>query len=77
MTHALAGPLDDTGKTADHWYISTVAFTCVIHLVTLKLILETINLNIYYLCMFAICIISYYVIVLVLNANSVAIAMQP
>lgn len=77
MTHALAGPVDSTGKTSDHWYISSIAFTCVIHLVTLKLILETINLNIIYLAMVAICLISYYAIVLFLNANDIAITMQP
>lgn len=77
MTHALAGPLDDSGKTTDHWYISSVAFTCVIHLVTLKLILETINLNLIYIFVVFICMISYYVIVLVLNENTVAISMQP
>lgn len=44
----LNGPIDGSGKTADHWYISSVAFTCIIHLVTMKLVLETININTIY-----------------------------
>ena len=43
------GSNDYTGVTFDHWYKSSMLFSCIIHLVTLKLVLETINVNIIYL----------------------------
>lgn len=72
MCKSLEGPIDLSGKTTDHWYISSVAFTCVIHLVTWKLILETINLNFIYIIVVMISLISYWVIVLCLNTNAIA-----
>ena len=45
---SLSEAIDGSGKTPDHWYISTVAFSCVIHLVTWILIIETINVNLIY-----------------------------
>ena len=44
----LRGPIDGTGKTPDHWYITSVGFSSVIHLVLLKLIIETITINLIY-----------------------------
>lgn len=77
MCKSLEGPIDPSGKTTDHWYISSVAFTCVIYLVTWKLILETINLNSIYIIVVIISLISYWVIVLLLNTNGIARVMQP
>ena len=45
---ALKGAVDQSGKTVEHWYISSVVFSCIIHLVLLKLVIETITINIIY-----------------------------
>ena len=44
-TYGFRGGIDDSGKTEDMWFISTIAFSSIIHLVTLKLVIELNFLN--------------------------------
>lgn len=48
-SNSLTGMMDESGKTLDHWYISSVVFSCLIHIVLLKLIIEAINANMIYI----------------------------
>ena len=35
--------VDSSGLTKDHWFFSTIAFTCAIHIVTYKIFIDTMN----------------------------------
>ena len=48
-SNSLTGIMDSSGKTLDHWYISSVVFSVLIHIVLLKLIIEAINANMIYI----------------------------
>lgn len=41
----LSGPAHQSGLSNEHWYVSTVSFTCCVFMVTLKLFLETVYWN--------------------------------
>jgi len=38
--YGLSGATDSTGMTNPHWWTSTIAFTVIIHIVALKLLME-------------------------------------
>jgi magnesium-transporting ATPase (P-type) len=44
-TYGFRGIIESNGRTDGLWYASTTAFTCVIHLVTGKLVIELLFLN--------------------------------
>lgn len=44
-TLGFSGAVDGSGRTEQMWFVSTIAFSCIIHLVTLKLAVEVIYMN--------------------------------
>jgi magnesium-transporting ATPase (P-type) len=57
-------PLGD-GRTSEHWYSSTIAFTMIVHLVTMKLFIESIFWNWLSLLMAGISLVIYYLILVI------------
>lgn len=41
----MAGPIDLTGKTYQHWFTTTVGFTLIIHIIVFKLFIESVFWN--------------------------------
>jgi hypothetical protein len=63
----------DTGL----WWVSTLSFTLIIHVVTMKLFLESVFWNKVNLTVGAISVTLYYVVVIVLNTEPFAVTFQP
>ena len=38
----LKGPINSSGRVYEHWYVSSVSFSCCVMTVTLKLFIETV-----------------------------------
>lgn len=65
------------GKTDGLWFASTAAFSCIIHLVTLKLLVELVFLNWIVLLAGAISLAFYWLFVIVFNTHTISIYFQP
>ena len=70
-------PVGIEGKDTGLWWQSTVSFTMVIHVVTVKLFLESIFWSKVNLTAGCLSLLFYYLTVIVLNSGSVAITFQP
>lgn len=77
VTYGFSGAVDNSGKTEDMWFISTVAFSCIIHLVTGKLAIELIFLNWVVLVAGIVSVVFYWLFVIVFNTSPIAQAFQP
>jgi len=73
----LSGPLDQDGLTNTHWFISSVAFTCIIHIIVLKLFLESVFWNYLSTLTGIACLLMYYGCVIGLNTVFVSQIIQP
>ena len=76
-TYGLSGPIDFEGKTYSHWFISMTAFTCVIHIIMLKLFLETVYWNWISTGTGIFCLSFYYFCLFFLNYPTLSIIVQP
>jgi len=59
------------------WYISTISFTLIIHVVTYKVFVESVFWNKISITVGIISILFYYVSILSLNSQSLALVFQP
>ena len=73
----LADPVEDDGKNHGLWWTSTLSFTLIIHIVTLKLYLESAYWTKVSLLAGFCSVLFYYLTVIVLNAPKVASVFQP
>mmetsp|Transcript_11443 Transcript_11443/g.10104 ORF Transcript_11443/g.10104 Transcript_11443/m.10104 type:complete len:263 (+) Transcript_11443:357-1145(+) len=71
------GAINDDGRTDDLWFASTAAFSCIIHLVTLKLVVELIFLNWVVIVAGAVSLAFYWLFVIVFNTHAISSAFQP
>lgn len=69
--------IDESGRTFTHWFKSSVAFSLVIHVIVFKIMIETVNWNWVSVLFGAICFVSYYAMVFVMNMDMVAPLIQP
>lgn len=74
---ALYKGVDESGQVAGLWYVSTISFTLVIHIVTFKLYLESVFWNKISVFTGIACIGFYYASLIALNMSFVAKAAQP
>jgi phospholipid-translocating P-type ATPase (flippase) len=65
------------GDTLGHWYLSTISFSCVVHIVTIKLLLISNFWNILNLLSAAVSVAFYYFCVLVLASPDLSLKLQP
>lgn len=68
---------EEEGKLNGLWWISTVSFTLVIHLITFKLLLESLHWNLLNLGFAGFSILFYHCSVIVLSTDSMANIFQP
>jgi phospholipid-translocating P-type ATPase (flippase) len=76
-SYGFSGVIDNEGKTEDMWFASTIAFSCIIHLVTLKLAIELNFLNWIALVAGIGSVFFYWSFVLVLNTSVFSQWFQP
>ena len=74
---AFDGLVSYDGKDTGLWWVSTLSFTLVMHIVTYKLLLESIYMNNIILLTAVLSILGYYASVLVLNFDKVSQIFQP
>jgi len=86
-------PTDSSGQMKSHWWVSTISFTLIMHLITYKLLLQTSFWHVYgvYLFLFwssssynntyrasaFVALIFYYITVLIMSVDSIAKLIQP
>mmetsp|Transcript_20740 Transcript_20740/g.3354 ORF Transcript_20740/g.3354 Transcript_20740/m.3354 type:complete len:90 (+) Transcript_20740:427-696(+) len=68
----LDGPINETGMDIGLWVISTISFTLVIHIITLKLYIESDFLNIFNVTAGIFSVVLYYCTLLVLSEERMA-----
>ena len=68
---------DSDGRTESLWYVSSTAFTCIVHLVTLKLLIELLFLNWIAIVAGVGSVLFYWIWALILNISFVAQLVQP
>jgi magnesium-transporting ATPase (P-type) len=71
------GAITSDGRTDGLWFASTSAFSCIIHLVTLKLMVELIFLNWIVILAGAVSVAFYWLFVIVFNTHAISIYFQP
>lgn len=68
-------PLSD-GRTSEHWYRSTIAFTMIVHLVTMKLFIESIFWNWLSILMAGVSLLIYYLILVIGSSTAFSYTFQ-
>jgi magnesium-transporting ATPase (P-type) len=76
-SYGFRGVIDNSGKTEDLWFASTIAFSCIIHLVTGKLAIELIFLNWIVIIAGIGSVVFYWLFVIVFNTAPFSQAFQP
>ena len=76
-TYGLKGIISSDGKTLGLWFASTTAFSWIIHLVTLKLVIELLFLNWIVLVAGGVSLVLYWAFVIVFNTHPFALFFQP
>lgn len=76
-SYGFRGIIDDDGKTEDMWFASTIAFSCIIHLVTFKLAIELIFMNWIVIVAGTISVLFYWLFVIVFNTSFFSQIFQP
>lgn len=76
-SYGFRGVIGFSGKTEDMWFSSTIAFSCIIHLVTYKLALELIFLNWIVIVAGIGSVVFYWLFVIIFNTSAIAQAFQP
>ena len=73
----LRGAIDSTGMTQSHWFVSGVAFCLIMHIIVLKLFIETVYWNGVGVLTNIGCLLFYYLCVILGNINFIAETFQP
>jgi len=73
----LSGVNTSSGIVQNHWWISTVSFTLIMHIVTIKLFVETIFWNWYNTTISIASLVVYYISLIILCTNGLAKLVQP
>ena len=63
----MQGSIDSSGLTYTHWFTSSLAFSIIIHIIMIKLFLESVYWNWISTCTGIICLAIYYASVILLN----------
>ena len=69
--------MDETGLTQQHWFVSSVGFTMIIHIIVLKLFLESGYWNWLSAITGVVSLAVYWACVIFLNTDFVALLIQP
>lgn len=75
--YGLNGPVDSGGKPLEHWVISTVSFSIILHVVTYKLYVETYFWSKLTMILSTISIVFYYFVVIIGSVPAMANMIQP
>jgi phospholipid-transporting ATPase len=75
--YGMYGPTDSSGRTNEHWVVSTVSFTIILHVVTYKLFVDTYFWGKINIIMAAVSILIYYIVVILGSIPLVANLIQP
>lgn len=75
--YGLSGPTQESGITNNHWWISSIAFTVIIHIIVIKLFMETHFWNWYSAITGIACLLLYYATVLLLSTQFISNMIQP
>eukprot|EP01016_Furgasonia_blochmanni_P016772 TRINITY_DN19790_c0_g1_i2.p1 TRINITY_DN19790_c0_g1~~TRINITY_DN19790_c0_g1_i2.p1 ORF type:complete len:255 (-),score=31.81 TRINITY_DN19790_c0_g1_i2:194-889(-) len=73
----MTGVNDGTGLVKGHWWVSTMSFCLIMHVITVKLLLETQFWNKLNIFIIVTSLLFYYICIALLCANSVAVMLQP
>jgi hypothetical protein len=65
--------VDSTGQDSGLWWVSTLSFTLIIHVVTIKLFIESVFWNKVNVSIGIISVVLYYTVVVVMNTEVFAI----
>jgi len=76
-TFGFRGIIDSSGKNEDLWFASTIAFSCIIHLVTVKLAIELNFLNWIAMVAGIFSVVFYWLVAFILNTSFVSQMVQP
>lgn len=71
------GPVDNTGMTYPHWFVSGVAFCIIIQIVTYKLLIDSTFWHWIALFVGIFCVILYYATVILGNTDTLSVVFQP
>lgn len=72
-----SGVINNEGLVAYHWYVSTLSFCLIIHVITIKLFLETMFWNVVNIALGIISLILFYLIIAFLSMNTISKWLQP
>ena len=61
----------------DHWFVTTTAFTVILHIVIYKLYIETVYWNLVSLCAVLVSFLLYYLMLIGFSTNGISIVFQP
>lgn len=73
----LPGVSDSSGIVNDHWYLTTISFSLIMNIITIKLFNETLFWTKYNLIVGAASIVFYYFSIIILNIPGIARILQP
>ena len=76
-TMGFRGAIDSSGRTEEMWFASTIAFSCILHLVTFKLLIETIFLNWIVAAAAVFSLVLYWFMTICMNTDILAPLIQP
>lgn len=76
-SYGFRGVIDSSGKTEDLWFASTIAFSCIIHLVTYKLAIELLFFNWIVIAAGLGSVVFYWLFVIVFNTSAISQVFQP
>ena len=77
VEYSFTGSVSSSGRTEEHWFKSTTAFTVIIHIIIYKLFLETVYWNTLSITTCLLCFLLYYFILVLGNFNPFANYFQP
>jgi len=74
--YGMYGPIDSSGRTTDHWVVSSISFSIILHVVTYKLFVDTYFWARINILMAVITILIYYFVVILGSIPSLANLIQ-
>ena len=75
--YGLKGPTDSSGMTIEHWAVSTVSFSIILHVVTYKLFVDTYFWGKLNLLLTGFSVLIYYIVVILGSIPFLANLIQP
>jgi len=71
-TVGFLGAVDGSGRSEDMWFSSTIAFSVIIHIVTIKIFIEIVFFNLIVFAAASISLLVYWIMVICMNTSMLA-----